>query len=355
MKAIIRTAAIALALLLCVGVSYDTGESYCVIFPQNGRDIWGVAQRNILIIGESEVSLVPQVNFEGDARDFGILVPVPARPTLSTVGANVFTDASFMTQPVVRRNSEACGCDENQDVIFGPLLARDQANGSLVDSSPEGVTVISEEIVGTFQAAILQATSASDLGQWLNSNDYRFNPEDSGILQEYVSNDWFFVAMKLDTNQVPPHIGRWWTATTTPAKLTYARAENALIYPLKVSALSTREKTEVLVYTISDDPMTFPGARTEYANALDEAEDESIAQQYPDLSDLIPSGSFVTKLRRTFSKQEMQEDIKIVPSDDRTEFREVQYVNSSGFGVWGLLVLALTIYLNRRKPMKNEG
>ena len=348
MRKIINMLAVWSALFLMVAVSYESGDSYCVIFPQNGRDIFGVAQRTILVFGEGEVSLIPQVHFEGDARDFGILVPVPAEPSLSTVGSNIFTEASFMTQPIIRQSTSGCGCDDNNQIVGPPFLSR-FAEGDLVQDAASGVTVISEEIVGLFQAAILQATSADDLTQWLNENNYKFDPADAQVLADYITKNWFFVAMKLDPSQVPPLINQWWAATTSPVKITFDYSNTSLTYPLKISAISTNERTEVLVYSIGKDPMRFPGAKVEYANEIDETEAESIALQYPTMANYIPPGVFVIKLRRTFTKSEMQQDIEIETTDDRREFREVRYVNNSGFGWAGILILALVLFFNRRK------
>ena len=352
MRKIISFAGVWFGFFLMVAVSYDIGQTYCVIFPQNGRDIFGTAQRNILVFGESQVSLIPQVHFEGNARDFGILVPVPAVPTLSTVGANIFSEASFLTQPLVRQSSDGCGCDGDDQIVA--FSTRNFADGSLASADESGgVTVIQETIVGTFQAAVLQATSAADLTQWLNENDYKFDPADSDLLQEYVDQDWFFVAMKLDPAQVPPFVNQWWTATTSPAKITFASDGSSLTYPLKISAISTNERMEVLVYTIGKDPYRFSDAKLEYANAVDEDEAGAIAENFPTLAQFAREGTFVTKLRRTFSKSEMQDDIEISPTDDRSEFREVRYVSNSGVGVLGFLILIVSVVLNRRNRKLN--
>ena len=318
------------------------------MFPQGGRDIFGVAQRNIIIVDENNVSLIPQVHFEGDAKDFGILVPVPANPKLSTVGRNIFTEASFMTQPLVRDANQGCGCDDG-DIIAGVrnLNVADEA-GAVLENSKSGVTIIHEQIVGTFQAVVLRATNAGDLTRWLNENQYRYNPADSSVLSEYVQKEWFFVAMKLDTSQAPPVIDQWWNATTTPAKITFAYSEESLTYPLKISAISTKEKVEVLVYTISRDPMRFEGAKVEYANEIDETELTLIANRYPALYDFLTTGSFVTKLRRTFRKSEMQNDLTLFPVDDRREFREIIYTNQAGMQFLGMLLLVFLI-VKRRK------
>ncbi|MFQ5649953.1 MAG: DUF2330 domain-containing protein [bacterium] len=348
MNRLITILALWSALFLMVAVDYDSGESYCVLFPQNGRDIFGVAQRTILVVGDDEVALIPQVHFEGDARDFGILVPVPAEPRLSMVGANIFSEASFMTQPLVRQSSSGCGCDD--DNIAGSRFILNAADDrSLVTEDESGVTVIYEDIVGMFQAAVLQATNAQDLTEWLNTNGYWFNPDDTEILDGYVADDWFFVAMKFDTTQVPQNIDRWWNATTSPAKITFDYSQSSLTYPLKISAISTNERTEVLVYTISKNPMRFPGAEVEYANQFDVEEVEAASFQYPTLASFIAPGAFVTKLRRTFAKSEMQADIQISVTDDRREFRDILYVNNGSMGVWGALLFAVAIYCRRRK------
>ncbi|MFQ6113661.1 MAG: DUF2330 domain-containing protein [bacterium] len=349
MKKLFGYIAIWLAFFFMVAVSYEDGESFCVIFPQSGRDMFGVAQRTILFFGEKKVSLIPQVHFEGDARDFGILVPVPAEPRLSTVGANIFTDASFLTQPIMRQSSQGCGCDESDQVI-GPMFRLETAaDGDLVEERDGDVTVIFEEIVGMFQAVVLQATSADDLVQWLSDNNYHFDPADSQVLEEYVTRNWFFVAMKLDTTQVPPLIDPWWNATTSPAKITFDYDDTTLTYPLKISAISTKERVEVLVYTIGPDPMRFPGAKVEYANEITDDEADAIAERYFTLSQFITPGVFVTKLRRSFAKSEMQQDIDIFATDDRREFRDIRYVNNGGFGFVGILVLALVMLISRGK------
>lgn len=335
-----------LAVLSLVGLSYQTGESFCVIFPANGRDIFGVSQRVILVFSEKLVTLIPQINFEGNARDFGILVPVPAQPQLAPANTNIFSEASFLTQPIVRTTGSGCACDNDQGSV-SPMF-RDLLAGAVVrEDANQGVTVVYEQTVGTYQAAVLRATNAGDLIGWLDDNGYHHDPADSVVLGEYVAKNWFFVAMKLDTSQVPQHIDQWWSASTNPAKVTFALPQDSLQYPLKISARSAREQAEVLVYTIGPNPMRFPGARVEYANEISPDELSSFSSRYPGLHDLVREGDFITKLRRNFKKEEMQQDIMIFPSNDRREFREVKYRSSTGFGIFGVFLALLVGCLNR--------
>lgn len=346
-RKVIYAAALCVATLLTIGSFHNEAETMCVLFPAGGRDIFGVSQRNILIFDNGRISLIPQVQFEGDARDFGIVVPVPGLPELATVNGAVFAEASFLTQPLVRRSNKGCSCDD--EVVVSPMFDTGaMAENARVDDMGNGVTIIYEEIVGTYQAVVLQATQAGALSTWLNDNGYRYNPADSSVLAGYVQQNWYFVAMKLDTNQVPPQIDVWWSAVTSPAKISFPYDEDALTYPLKISAISTNEKAEILVYTIADDPMRFAGARVEYANEIDRGEMSAIAGRYPALSQFLFEGRFMTKLRRTFRKSEMQQDVVIQPTDDRREYREIRYSDRGGFQFAGLLLLVFIIKNRRR-------
>ena len=78
----------------------------------------------------------------------------------------------------------------------------------------------------------------------------------------------------------------------------------------------------------------------------------AVTIQYPTLSGFIAPGSFVTKLRKTFSKAEMKQDIEISVTADRTEFREIKYVKNSNVGMIGMVLLAAALLFNRRKRNK---
>jgi len=342
-----RLFALFFLLLFAVAVSYDDADTFCVIFPQNGRDIWGVEQRSFLIFRAKEVDLIPAVKFEGNARDFGILVPVPEVPKLSTIGSQIFSEASFMTQPMFRNTGEGCGCDNSDNFLTASLANFDSRNTG-AELSSDGVTVVYEKQVGAFLAAVLQATNAGDLTKWLNTNGYHYNPGDDAILGDYVNRKWYFVAMKLDTTQAPKVIDGFWTALTSPARITFPHDGKSLIYPLKISAISTNERSEVLVYTIGSDPMRFPGAKVEYANFISATEAEAIATRYPTLSGFLPPGVFFTKLRRTFTKDEMNNDLTIAPTTDRSEFREIRYADAGFRGAALFLAMIVAVRFRRK-------
>ncbi len=338
------------ALLLSSVTLYDSGSSYCVLFPQNGRDIFGVEQRNIFILGEKEISLIPQVAFEGNARDFGVLIPVPALPALALADADIFSQFSFLTQPLVRSRNDGCGCDD-ETVAVSPAFRTALDAGAVVDTRNNDVDLIYEQLVGMYQAAVLQAGDAAALAEWLQRNGYNYRAQDSLALQPYVERNWYFVAMRLDTAQVSGYIGEWWGATTRPAEITFAANPDSILYPLSVTAVSTQRATDVLIYAVGEKPLRFDGARVEYANFFSESEYAAVEKNWPAVADVLSPGQFVTKLRRKFRKEEMAQDFVVYSVADRREFREIIYQDAGGFGFASLLlfVFAIRLYRNERK------
>jgi hypothetical protein len=83
-----------------------------------------------------------------------------------------------------------------------------------------------------------------------------------------------------------------------------------MIYPLKISALSAPPwGTEVLIYAFSDERVTFPEATEEY-NAIITPDQ---LKEYPILQGLIDETFVLTKLRKNFSAEEMDEDLILLP------------------------------------------
>ncbi|MFZ2356485.1 MAG: DUF2330 domain-containing protein [Candidatus Omnitrophota bacterium] len=84
------------------------------------------------------------------------------------------------------------GDKEQRSHVFG----RDQAAGK---NAMEGVEVIETKKVDIYDIAILRATSANDLFQWLNANGYRLPEDAKPIIEKYINRpSMYFVANKID-------------------------------------------------------------------------------------------------------------------------------------------------------------
>ena len=215
-----------------------------------------------------------------------------------------------------------------------------------------GVGVISGQRVGAFDTAILTANIPTALTDWLDEHGYAHSIQDITILQSYIEEKWIFTAMRLNGDQFVNGSRRtapFFNATVDPSLMTYTT--DSLIYPLRLTSLSTREGTDVTVYILSTDKRHFPGAKIEYANRITDSERDIICQRHPTVGSFIGAERYLTHLRRGFARTEMDTDIELIRHQNNQEFRRVQYLQVISFYDYFMLgLVAIGYFLLRRVP-----
>ena len=287
------------------------------------RDLYEVSQKAVILYGNSTGNvtgnytgnytehLILSVSFEGDAEDFAWVIPVPNLPEIAVTDAELFRELSDFTAIEVPGGGGGC---------FG---------GGAAPSPGDGVDVIEEEVVGPYATAILSATNATALADWLNANGYIFPEEGEEIASEYIEKEWYFVATKINAVEEGTSEA---LAEGAIEPIVLSFASNQTVYPLRISSLSTTTATppEVLLYVLADRvmvPEQYP-LYIGYGNWEDNAftleygdnvsvEDLSEYEILPELvSTYLPGDEFyLTKLRGWISADQMV-DIEMVSYEE---------------------------------------
>lgn len=311
-----------------------------------GHDIWEPSQSALILYDdETETEdMILHVEFFGDTKDFGWIVPVPSLPDLDTADPQIFRDCAVLTAPIYRNRGTGWGCSDTDRGVLTP----DQGRENDID-------IYNEETVGIFNTLTLGASDAGVLADSLNTWGYlpeSERPVVEAALQFYIDKSWYFVAMRMDsTSVIEDYHDGYWYGMVDPIRLTFQSEE--IIYPLRISAISARDPSEIQLYVCASHRMTFPGARTEYANDLDSSEFSYIRDRYEYLGPLLKESYFITKLRKYFYVDEMTDDLILERAATDDEFRRIHY---SGNPPGDLLLLAMVgiVFvglgrLNRRK------
>src|SRR4051812_6823403 len=158
-----------LALLLASPLLTSRTYAACCYFAAKDKDVTQPAQKAFITWDEAEKveSFTVQPKFEGNAQDFGMVVPTPGRPKLDEMPRDffkelaVFTilkkreypDSKLIPRPVATGSARA---------DFGALLS-----GRLSTASDSSVKVLESGVVGSLDYKVIQATQADDLYAWL--------------------------------------------------------------------------------------------------------------------------------------------------------------------------------------------
>src|SRR5262249_53972135 len=110
---------------------------------------------------------------------------------------------------------------------------------------PPAVKVLEAGVVGNLDYKIIEAGRADDPFAWLKEHKYSYSGEEA-TLDFYIKKKWLFTVMKIDTMQLKKNPDGSFAGEITPTRFQFPSEK--LVYPLKITQLSVKDKTEALFY-----------------------------------------------------------------------------------------------------------
>jgi len=240
---------------LALGISLPaTTQAACCYFSAKNADILQPAQKVFITWDPKEKveTFTVQPKFEGNALDFGMVIPTPAQPKLHEMPRDFFKHLAVYTIMKKRESPHSKLLPMPQlyaraaTYAFNLGAMRDQlAEGASAKVTKATVVVLESGVVGSLDYKIIEATRADDLFQWLKDNKYSYS-DDEATPQHYIQKNWLFTVMKIDTMQMKRNKDGTFEGEVTPTRFQFTSEK--LIYPLKITQISVREKTEALFY-----------------------------------------------------------------------------------------------------------
>jgi hypothetical protein len=236
--------------VLIAGLWLPEAESACCYFAAKDKDILQPAQKAFLTwdAAEKVETFTVQPKFEGNALDFGMVIPTPSKPKLDEMPRDFFKELAVFTilEPM----------DITKYKRFLPPRSPRLGLEEREKAEKPKVKVIEAGIVGSLDYKIIVAERADDLYTWLKENKYSYSG-DEATLDFYIKKKWFFTVMKIDTMQMKRKPDGSFDGEVTPTRFTFASEK--LVYPLKITQISVKDKTEALFYVQTAHKVDLPG------------------------------------------------------------------------------------------------
>jgi MYXO-CTERM domain-containing protein len=190
-----------------------------------------------------------QILYTGDAAKFSWVVPVDAMPTLSTGSDRLFTALANVTQPRFVATNQTSGTCISQGFGgasgaaggFGTGAAGTTGAGG--GGGGGGVMVSFQGAVGPFDAAVIKSDDSLALRTWLTDNGYVVSDQAVGLIDAYVLENKYFVALKLLNG-----VG---VRSIQPIVLTFKGVEACV--PLRLTAIAANPNMPVLVWVLGQE------------------------------------------------------------------------------------------------------
>lgn len=338
-----------------------------IVYPPD-QNVTEAEQTALIIHNGSVEDLIISVAVEGTAENFGWILPVPSRPTVEKANIEIFSVLGEMTEPkqnLLEKLKEGFG---DYPTIM-PIGVRMET----MSLDAKQVQVLEEKRIGILDIAVLSVSDPEALEDWLEENGYQlpnnenkyYTPREQinknlMVLQEYIDNDWFFIAAKVNAKfiaQAPlvlgiqdkpeleltllpnlaipveepvqdiqdfaiaPYYPRYQQARVTPLHITFDTTR--IVYPMKITSLS-RSGCSVLLYVWADKKVEVTNYNqesyytesktslfaTEYAG---EGESKELEEWLPELKD-----NYLTKLYASYiNPNQMKEDLRFKEAESQ--------------------------------------
>src|SRR5262249_27119667 len=134
-----------------------------------------------------------QPKFEGNALDFGMVIPTPTRPKLHEMPKDFFKNLALYSILKNREfpQSKLLPRYERKIVVLEAGVAGSPDMAELYRPRQPAIKVLEYGVVGSLEYKIIEAGRADDLYQWLKEHKYSYSG-DEATLDHYIQQKWLF-------------------------------------------------------------------------------------------------------------------------------------------------------------------
>ena len=205
-------------------------------------------ERMLLAVSTTQSTLYDQIQYAGSPTSFAWVLPIHG-----TVDVGLSADVLFDSIDVLTRTTivqPEPNCPAPPYCVGVPDASVSAAEAGAV-FGPGSVTVTKAENVGPYATVQLHATDSSALDTWLAQNGFDIPADVVPVINQYVSEGFDFLAMKLLPNQG--------VQAMRPVRVTTPGASLSL--PLRMAAVGTGATVGITIWVVSDgryEPQNFP-------------------------------------------------------------------------------------------------
>jgi hypothetical protein len=228
----------------------------CCYFAAKDKDINQPGQKAFInwMPSDKFEEFTVQPKFEGNAIDFGMVIPTPSQPKLAEMPRDFFKDLAIYT--ILMPLPEAIWTGLEPPPMPSAVPKGAITEGAAPVRRDSTVKVLESGVVGSLDYKIIVAERADDLYQWLKDNKYSYSG-DEATLDFYVKKKWFFTVMKIDSKAMKKAPDGSYLGEITPTRFRFDT--DKCIYPLKITQISVKTATDALFYVQSPEQMDLDG------------------------------------------------------------------------------------------------
>ncbi|MEL6255387.1 MAG: DUF2330 domain-containing protein [Bacteroidota bacterium] len=202
----------------------------------------------------TQVAITMSSDFEGDVKDFAMVVPVAEvlqRNQIRIAKQSIFDILDAYSGPRLVEYYDANPC---QKVYYNKSTAMEFAAAPTEDvememmmeeAKDDGVTILETYTIGEYDILILSAEESSGLERWLTKNGYKIPEKAASVLEPYIKSDMKFFVVKVNLENFQSQ----GLENLRPIQMTF-RSEKFML-PIRLGMANANGDQDMIVYSFS--------------------------------------------------------------------------------------------------------
>ena len=231
----------------------SAAQAFCGFYVGGASaDLYNDATLVVMMRDGTRTVLSMQNSYEGPAKDFALVVPVPEviqEEDVKTLPRDVFARVDQLAAPRLVEYWEQDPCMEIYDDEVDLTWTRSRPMESQKSAGPPaadyGVTVEAEFAVAEYDIVILSAKDSSGLDAYLRAQKYNIPTGAETVLRGYVQQGTRFFVAKVDPKRVTFEGDR---AVLSPLRIAYDDRRFSL--PVRLGLLNSKGEQDLLIHLL---------------------------------------------------------------------------------------------------------
>ncbi len=223
--------------------------SFCGFYAARaGSELYNHSSKVVIVQDNQYQSVTMASDFEGDAKDFAMVVPVPQilkRNQIHVVDNNIIDHLDNYTAPRLVEYFDPSPC---QSIYASPVrrMMRKSASAPRKSGAKSlGVTIEAKYAVGVYDILLLSAQQSDGLVTWLKQNDYKLPKGAEPVINSYLAMGMKFFIAKVNMQRQ----AKSGFSFLKPIRISY-HSKNFML-PIRLGMLNAKGAQELFVFHLN--------------------------------------------------------------------------------------------------------
>lgn len=236
--------------LLAVLCFAPTAWAFCGFYVAKAdTKLYNQASQVILARDGNRTVLTMANDFQGDVKDFAIVVPVPTvlqKEQVHVAEPKIIERLDAFSAPRLVEYFDSDPCAPVYKINeMRPMQSAARSDSSTKEDSSLGVTVEAKFNVGEYDIVILSAKESGGLETWLNRNGYKIAQGAKELLKPYIRSAMKFFVAKVNLDKFAESGYQF----LRPLQISYESRKFML--PIRLGMVNATKEQDLIIYILS--------------------------------------------------------------------------------------------------------